>query len=607
MSLKQPLHRLQYLLLCVIALLAFSNAAIADSWWNDAWTIRKKITVDAGSSGVPISGPVGSAAALVRLHDGNFQFIAAKEDAGDLRFVAADGKTLLTHHIEKYDNLLNEAYVWVKIPDVKPGEQTIFWLYYGNTGADATKLEDSKGTYDSDTVLVYHFNERGQPAGDSSGNGNSADNAGVAVEGALIGSGIRLDGKTSVTVKETPSLGWSEGAALTWSAWIKSAALSPKAVLFKRTDGGNSFVIGVNDGVPYVEVAGQRSAGGAPVAIDTWAHVAVVATGGQITLYLDGNAYGAPLAARLPALSTPLQIGATESGFNGELDELQISRSARTPGYIQFAAASQGGPKAAQLITLGNDEQTSSLLGDGYFAVIVKNLTFDGWLVIVILAVMLVISWWVMIKKFRYLQGVIKGNDLFMEEWRRISEDFTALEQTDEKGGEVLSEDLEQSESKSIRNSPIFRVYHIGAAEIRHRLALRAGQPKSLTSRGIQAIRARLDGSLEKERVKLNSGIVLLTIAISGGPFLGLLGTVVGVMITFAAVAQAGDVNVNAIAPGIAAALLATVAGLAVAIPALFGYNYLLSRIKEATSTLHVFIDEFVTAMAEFYRGGPAE
>src|SRR3546814_7192320 len=76
--------------------------------------------------------------------------------------------------------------------------------------------------------------------------------------------------------------------------------------------------------------------------------------------------------------------------------------------------------------------------------------------------------------------------------------------------------------------------------------------------------------------------MVLLTIAISGGPFIGLLGTVLGVMITFASVAVAGEVNINAIAPGIAAALLATVAGLAVAIPALFGYNYLLSRVEAA-------------------------
>jgi len=74
-------------------------------------------------------------------------------------------------------------------------------------------------------------------------------------------------------------------------------------------------------------------------------------------------------------------------------------------------------------------------------------------------------------------------------------------------------------------------------------------------------------------------------------------------MITFAAVAQAGEVNVNAIAPGIAAALAATVAGLAVAIPALFGYNYLLTRIKATMGDMQVFIDEFVTRLAEFYAG----
>jgi biopolymer transport protein ExbB len=95
--------------------------------------------------------------------------------------------------------------------------------------------------------------------------------------------------------------------------------------------------------------------------------------------------------------------------------------------------------------------------------------------------------------------------------------------------------------------------------------------------------------------------MVLLTIAISGGPFLGLLGTVVGVMITFAAIAATGDVNINAIAPGIAAALLATVAGLAVAIPALFGYNYLSSRIKEIVADMNVFQDEFITRVAEHY------
>jgi biopolymer transport protein ExbB len=70
---------------------------------------------------------------------------------------------------------------------------------------------------------------------------------------------------------------------------------------------------------------------------------------------------------------------------------------------------------------------------------------------------------------------------------------------------------------------------------------------------------------------------------------------------TFAATAASGDVNINAIAPGTAAALAATVAGLAVAIPCLFGYNYLNTRIKEITADMRVFVDEFVTQLAEHY------
>jgi biopolymer transport protein ExbB len=85
---------------------------------------------------------------------------------------------------------------------------------------------------------------------------------------------------------------------------------------------------------------------------------------------------------------------------------------------------------------------------------------------------------------------------------------------------------------------------------------------------------------------------------------MGLLGTVVGVMITFAGVAAAGDVNINAIAPGIAAALLATVAGLAVAIPALFGYNYLQSRLDEISTDNQIFVDELEKRIAETYRPG---
>ncbi len=122
-----------------------------------------------------------------------------------------------------------------------------------------------------------------------------------------------------------------------------------------------------------------------------------------------------------------------------------------------------------------------------------------------------------------------------------------------------------------------------------------------LSPQAIDAIRASLDADMTREMQVLNGKMVVLTIAVSGGPFLGLLGTVIGVMITFAAIAASGDVNIGAIAPGVAAALAATVAGLLVAIPALFAYNYLVLRIKDVTADMRVFIDEFITRIAEYY------
>ena len=80
-------------------------------WWDSKWPTRKKITIDTTDKGVPVADAVSKTAVLVRLHDGNFGFFSAKEDGSDLRFVADDGKTALKHHVEKWDTLLNEAYV----------------------------------------------------------------------------------------------------------------------------------------------------------------------------------------------------------------------------------------------------------------------------------------------------------------------------------------------------------------------------------------------------------------------------------------------------------------------------------------------------------------
>ena len=291
----------------LLAVLTFSQAAHAASWWKPQWTVRKKITIDTSDKGVKITDPIGSVPVLLRLSDSNFNFLAAKEDASDLRFVAADDKTVLKHHIEKFDSLLNEAYVWVNVPDLKPGAETTIWLYYGN-GTDAAKAEDAKGTYDADTVLVYHFGDAATAAADSSASGIAAKDVGPLVAGSLAGGGQRLLGQTPITISESPVLEWAAGGAMTWSAWIKPTAPQPNAVIFSRREGANAFVIGLDNGVPFVEVNKQRSAAGAQVAPAVWHHLAVVAAEGKMTVYVDGASY-ATLAAALPALKGPSLVG----------------------------------------------------------------------------------------------------------------------------------------------------------------------------------------------------------------------------------------------------------------------------------------------------------
>ena len=585
-----------------ILMLCLAVSGTAHAWWNDKWTIREKITLDTSPTGGAVSDPIGTTPVLIRLAD--FNFGAAKDDGSDIRIIADDDKTMLPYQIEKYDSLMGEAFVWVNVPNLKPGATTKLWLYYGNQG-DTTVPNDThaKPVYDADTVLVYHFADKvGTPAADASGLGNNASNAGLSDDGALIGPGLRLDGKTAVSIPTSASLAWADGAAMTWSAWIKPASLAPNAIIFSRRDGNNALLIGLDSGVPFVEINGTRSATGAPVTANSWHHLAVVAESGKTSLYLDGAPFSS-VAAGLPALNSVARIGSDApeatsgfAAFTGELDELQVSKTARGPGFVKFAAGEQGAD-SAKLITVGQDEAPPAgwLSGAfGLFGVILKSVTIDGWVVIGILAIMSVISWYVMITKFFYVNYVQKCNNHFLREWEQVVSDLTVIDHNDTKS---LGDESGPRIKRLIHQAPLYRIYHIGSGEIGKRVA--AG--RMLSSRSIQAIRASLDGGYVRENHALNSGLVFLTISIAGGPFMGLLGTVVGVMITFAAIAATGEVNISAIAPGLAAALVATVAGLLVAIPALLGYNYLVSRMKTVTSDLQIFIDEFVTKMAEFY------
>jgi biopolymer transport protein ExbB len=594
-----------FLLMCI--------PAIASAWWNDEWNFRKQISIDTGATGAGLTESVEETPVLVRLHTGNFgYFLDMLKDGSDLRFVAADDKTPLKFHIETFDPINEMALVWVKIPRLVAGTNTDkIWMYYGNSAAKGG--HDAAGTYDVNQVLVYHFDALSAGPVDRTAYGNNpASSNALANPASHIGAGVQFgDAGKRVTIAASPSMRLIPSHGWTFSAWVKPTDVQSNMVVMESHDGDRLLRLGIDSGVVYSSYQGNgmsfETARTAVLNPGVWSHLAVVVKDSSLILYVNGEAVATGNGAMMEMSANILLGGAADSAsFTGEMDEVQISNTARSAAWLRAAVRSQGSESA--MLAYGGDEQNQNAGGGtSYFGVILQNVTVDGWVVIFILGIMAAISWVVMLGKGLLIQRARKDDAEFLRQFRELgAADPGKLDQKEsEEERELQGSPVSQAlfgKHDHFQSSTLYHIYHTGIHEVNARLGKAAGaQATGLSTQAINTIRAALDATLVRETQKLTNQMVMLTIAISGGPFLGLLGTVVGVMITFAAIAASGDVNINAIAPGIAAALVATVAGLAVAIPALFGYNYLNTRIKDAVADMHVFVDEYIAKIAEHY------
>ena len=546
----------------------------------DDWEHGKKLSFDTTTTGVEIDQDVSVLPVLVRLHSGNFNFSEAKPDGSDLRFFAADNKTPLAYHIEKFDAANELAVVWVKVPKLKAkAKSDSLMLRWGNKGAKAA--DESKSVYDESQVLVLNFSEEGGVK-DATGNANHAKEAtAVAVAAGPIGGAMAFNGAARVVVPASASLVLKPSTGWTMTAWVKPDILDKASLLSM-----GSLSVEVAAGVPTVRYGNAAASATGKLQAGIWQHLAVVYAGGKVQFFVDGNALGES-ALNMADASGDAVLG---NGWRGELDAVTLANVPRTPAYIKAFASSQ----VADSLMLGFDAGEGGEAEVAYFSILIGAVTIDGWVVIALLGVMLILSIWVMYSKTVLLSRYEKSNAAFLAYYK---EHAVQMLQPGSAQGAALKDMV------AVKNSPLLEAFEAGMQEIAVRFKMQddKGQTHGLTSAAVDSIRATLDALMLRVNQRLNSGIVLLTIAISGGPFLGLLGTVVGVMITFAAIAAAGDVNVNAIAPGIAAALVATVAGLAVAIPALFAYNWFAIKIKNISSDLAVFSDEFLTRSAELH------
>lgn len=615
-----------FILRCLVQILAALTlaatvSATAPDWWKEEWTGRTKFTLDPAAEGAEIGGETGETVVLVRLHPGNLPFDLVQPDGSDLRFVAADGQ-VLPYHLEKFDPLMAEGFAWVRVPAGGEKGAAEFFLYYGNAAPEAEGAPDQAKTYPENTAFVYHLNERGTPPQDATANASHAGTAGSISEGTIVADGLRLVGRDPVSIPGSAANAWSADGNLTLIFWVKPIATANEAILFTRPGAGN-FRLGLAaGGAPFLEVDGQpRAVAAETLSASTWRQIAVTANRGKMTLYLDGREVGA-LAAPLPAGDGPMFLGgpdpavSSEGRFLGEFDELQAYSAALSAADLRLMSINQSGSEMASKV-LSFAELEGGEAGGGHggalehvmlFGDIANNMMFDGWIAVVVCVIMMILGWSVAVAKFIRLRSLMKGDSEFLRQWGEVSGDLTVLDADDPdsltnlrmEAMEAKGATKQQAGIRGMLDSPCYHLYHLGIKEIRHRIS-GPDRHRGLSVRSIQAIRASLDAGLVRERQRLNKGLVILTTSIAGGPYVGLLGTVVGVMITFAIIAKSGEVDVNSIAPGIASALLATTVGLFVAIPALFMYSFLSSRIKDVIASMQVFIDEFVTKMAEAY------
>ena len=199
--------------------------------------------------------------------------------------------------------------------------------------------------------------------------------------------------------------------------------------------------------------------------------------------------------------------------------------------------------------------------------------------VLLILLIFSIISWTIIFLKFRYYRKIRKENEEFDSDYQRSNK---------------LSEVVPAA--KKYPHSTTAEVFRVGYAELSkiNKVSKDTARPEEISLSSIDNVQRALNRASNTEMTKLESSLGFLATTGSASPFIGLFGTVWGIMETFKAIGARGSATLAVVAPGISEALIATAAGLAAAIPAVIFYNYFLNKSKTMVHEMDNFADEFL-------------
>ena len=217
----------------------------------------------------------------------------------------------------------------------------------------------------------------------------------------------------------------------------------------------------------------------------------------------------------------------------------------------------------------------------------IENATTEGKITVLVLLVLSLFSWTIIITKFRQLTIARKATKKFMAAYISTRDPLDIKKRGEDFDG-----------------APAYALYERGAEELAYQLkknpvTVKGERRISLSS--YEAVKVVLEEAASAQAMSLEKGMIVLSTAVAGGPFIGLLGTVWGVMSTFAGIAASNSASLTAMAPGVAAALVATVTGLLVAIPAMFAYNFMVTTVRAITQELDGFASRYANQIEHAY------
>jgi biopolymer transport protein TolQ len=236
----------------------------------------------------------------------------------------------------------------------------------------------------------------------------------------------------------------------------------------------------------------------------------------------------------------------------------------------------------------------------------IENATTEGKITVVVLLILSLFSWTIIITKFRQLMIARRATKKFMAAYASTRDPLDIKKRGEEYDGApayALYERGAEEVLYHLKNNPVevkAGVVAAGVGEGNTDHLARANTIK-ISNASYEAVKVVLEEAASAQAMALEKGMIVLSTAVAGGPFIGLLGTVWGVMSTFAGIAASNSASLTAMAPGVAAALVATVTGLLVAIPAMFGYNFMVTTIRHITQELDGFATRYANQIEHTY------